>query len=147
MKPLSIGQLSKKTGVKITTIRYYESIGLIQEPDRSETGRRLYNDEAVQILTFIKHSRDLGFSMNAIEKLLALQGEPGQDCSVAGDIVEGQLYEVQKRLRQLQALELELRRILRACKGGQVGDCGILSTLNDHGECIADDHERLDFRV
>ena len=65
MKPMTIGRLSKAGGVKVTTIRYYESIGLMGEPDRSESGQRLYGEESVQRLSFIRHARDLGFPMDA----------------------------------------------------------------------------------
>ena len=57
MKPMTIGRLSKAAGVKVTTIRYYESIGLMGEPDRSDSGQRLYGDDAVQRLSFIRHGR------------------------------------------------------------------------------------------
>lgn len=143
MNEMSIGQLSKLAGVKVTTIRYYESIGLIAEPKRSPSGRRLYGQEAVQILSFVRHGRDLGFSMNAIERLLTLQQYPDQSCDGVDSIVREQLNEVQKRLRQLRALEKELRRMIRACKGGSVSDCRIIATLNDHGECISGEHQRI----
>ncbi|MGB0188717.1 MAG: MerR family transcriptional regulator [Aequoribacter sp.] len=143
MKQMSIGQLSKQAGVKVTTIRYYESIGLIAEPERSQSGRRLYGEEAVQTLSFVRHGRDLGFSMNAIERLLTLQQVPDQNCESVNNIAREQLGAVQKRLRQLHALEEELQRTIRACKGGSVSDCRIISTLNDHGECLSDRHERV----
>ena len=91
MNEMSIGQLSKLAGVKVTTIRYYESIGLIAEPKRSPSGRRLYGQEAVQILSFVRHGRDLGFSMNAIERLLTLQQDPDQSCDGVDSIVREQL--------------------------------------------------------
>ncbi|MGB1373992.1 MAG: MerR family transcriptional regulator [Aequoribacter sp.] len=143
MKQMSIGQLSKQAGVKVTTIRYYESIGLIAEPERSQSGRRLYGEEAVQTLSFVRHGRDLGFSMNAIERLQTLQQVPDQNCESVNNIAREQLGAVQKRLRQLHALEEELQRTIRACKGGSVSDCRIISTLNDHGECLSDRHERV----
>ena len=143
MKQMSIGQLSKQAGVKVTTIRYYESIGLIAEPERSQSGRRLYGQEAVQTLSFVRHGRELGFSMNAIERLLKLQQEPDQNCEGANSIARKQLEEVQKRLRQLHALEAELERMIRACKGGSLSECKIIATLNDHGECISSEHERI----
>ena len=142
MKQMSIGQLSKQTGVKVTTIRYYESIGLIVEPERTESGRRVYGEEAVETLSFVRHGRDLGFSMTAIGRLLALQQHPDQDCDTVNNIAQEQLEEVQKRLSQLTSLELELKRMIKACKGGAISKCRILTTLNDHGECLSDYHER-----
>ena len=73
MKPMTIGRLSKAADVKVTTIRYYESIGLMGTPDRSESGQRLYGEPSVQRLSFIRHARDLGFPMEAIRDLIELQ--------------------------------------------------------------------------
>ena len=143
MNQMSIGQLSKQAGVKVTTIRYYESIGLLAEPERSQSGRRLYGQKAVQTLSFVRHGRDLGFPMNVIKRLLNLQQDPDQNCESVKNIAREQLEEVQKRLRQLRALEEELQRMIRTCKGGAVSDCKIISTLNDHGECLSDRHERV----
>ena len=138
----TIGRLSKATGEKITTIRYYESIGLMGTPDRSESGQRLYDDESIQRLSFIRHARDLGFPMEAIRNLMELQAQPDQDCANIDAIARTQLTEVRKRLDQLKALENELKRMISCCEGGRVETCRILSTLNDHDECIADVHER-----
>ena len=143
MESMTIGQLSKLTGVKVTTIRYYESVGLIDEPSRSESGRRMYDEAAVQVLSFVRHGRELGFSMEAIEALLTLQGRPDQDCAEVNLIAQRQLTGVQTRLRQLEALELELKRMIRACKGGHVKECRIMAALNDHGACLSDQHERV----
>ena len=69
---LSIGGLAKKTGTKVQTIRYYEQIGLLPEPDRTEGGQRRYSNEQLDKLSFIRHSRQLGFSLEAIRELLDL---------------------------------------------------------------------------
>lgn len=143
MQQMSIGQLSKLAGVKVTTIRYYESIGLIAEPQRSESGRRLYDDDAVQVLSFVRHGRDLGFSMQAIGKLLALQQDPDQSCESVNTIAQEQLAEIQKRLQKLRALESELTRMIEACNGGRVSQCRVMATLNDHEACLSDHPERL----
>lgn len=143
-KLVTIGKLSKAAGVKVTTIRYYESVGLMGEPARSESGQRLYGDEAVQRLSFIRHARDLGFPMEAIRDLIDLQTRPGQDCGQADAIARRQLTDVRKRLDQLEALELELKHMIASCAGGDVGECQILATLNDHSECLAETHERIE---
>lgn len=142
-KPMTIGRLSKAAGVKVTTIRYYESISLMGDPDRSESGQRLYGDEAVQRLSFIRHARDLGFPMAAVREMIDLQTQPDQDCTAVDAIAREQLTDVRKRLTQLEALEAELKRMIACCEGGRVDTCRIISTLNDHSECIADAHERL----
>jgi len=143
MKPMTIGKLSKATGVKVTTIRYYESIGVMGEPDRSLSGQRLYGDDAVQRLSFVRHARDLGFPMEVIRDLIVLQTEPGRDCADVDAIARAQLADVEKRLKQLQALKSELKRMIASCEGGEVGTCAVMTALNDHSECSAETHERL----
>ncbi|MCR9193437.1 MAG: helix-turn-helix domain-containing protein [Hyphomonas sp.] len=143
MKPMTIGRLSKAAGVKVTTIRYYESIGLMGEPDRSESGQRLYGNDATQRLSFIRHARDLGFPMDAVRSLIQLQTEPNHDCSAVDSIARQQLADVRKRLNQLEALEAELKRMIASCEGGKVDNCRVMAALNDHNECLNDQHERI----
>ncbi len=143
MKPMTIGRLSKAAGVKVTTIRYYESVGLMGKPDRSESGQRLYGDDAVQRLSFIRHARDLGFPMGAIRDLIKLQAEPGKDCAAVDIIAREQLADVRKRLNQLEALEGELKRMISSCAGGKVGSCQVMAALNDHGACLSETHDRM----
>lgn len=143
MKPMTIGPLSKAAGVKVTTIRYYESIGLMGEPDRSESGQRLYGDDSVQRLSFIRHARDLGFPMAAIRDLLQLQSDPGENCAAVDAIARDQLNDVRKRLNQLEALEGELKRMISSCEGGKVGTCQVIAALNDHDNCINQSHDRV----
>ena len=143
MKPKTIGRLSKEAGVKVTTIRYYESIGLMGEPDRSESGQRQYGNEAVQRLSFIRHARDLGFPMDSVRTLIELQMQPDQDCATVEVIVRDQLADVRKRLNQLEALETELKRMITLCAGGKVGTCQIVAALNDHDDCLSETHERM----
>lgn len=129
--------------MKVTTIRYYESIDLMGEPDRSDSGQRLYGDDAVQRLSFIRHGRELGFPTEAIRELITLQSNPGEDCAVVEAIAEDQLQNVRTRLKQLRALERELKRMVAGCGGGKIETCQIIAALNDHGECLEPAHERL----
>lgn len=131
MKPMTIGELSRLANVKVTTIRYYESIRLMPTPDRSPTGRRLYGAEAVHRLSFIRQARDIGFPMETIRDLIDVQTRPDSDCGSVDAIARQQLTEVQRRLSKLMALETELKRMLGACHGGQVDNCQVLAALND----------------
>lgn len=140
---MTIGRLSKAAGVKVTTIRYYESIGLMGEPDRSDSGQRLYGDDAVERLSFIRHGRELGFPMDAIRELITLQSDPGEDCSVVEAIAEDQLQNIRKRLKKLRALERELKRMVTGCDGGKIETCQIMAALNDHGACLSKAHDRV----
>src|SRR3546814_14323603 len=93
---ITIGTLSKRTGVNIETIRYYERIKLIPAPSRTESGRRLYGAEDIRRLTFIRHARDLGFDIAAIKTLLALQEMPDASCQEVTQIAADQLEAVER---------------------------------------------------
>lgn len=140
---MTIGRLSSAAKVKVTTIRYYESVGLMGTPDRSDSGQRLYGDIDVERLSFIRHARELGFAMDSIRDLIGLQTEPDQNCSEVDSIAQRQLVEVQNRLSQLEALESELKRIVSSCEGGKVGTCQVMAAINDHAECAVEAHERI----
>ncbi|MEE2878850.1 helix-turn-helix domain-containing protein [Hyphomonas sp.] len=136
----TIGKLAKATDVLVTTIRYYESIGLLDEPDRSESGQRLYTEDAVERLAFIRHARDLGFPVETIRELIALQIDPGQDCERVDEIARHQLGEVQRRIAQLKSLETELKRMLSSCEAGKIASCSVLAALGHHEGCLHDEH-------
>ncbi|MBW8320354.1 MAG: helix-turn-helix domain-containing protein [Arenimonas sp.] len=134
----SIGDLSRRTGVKVPTIRYYEQMGLIAAPDRSEGNQRRYERAELERLAFIRHARDLGFPIEAIRELLALGRHPDEPCARADDIAREQLVEVRAKIARLQKLEQELERIASHCGNHTVGDCYVIRALSDHGLC---DHE------
>lgn len=127
---IPIGQLSRRTGVSIDTIRYYERIGLVPRAPRGRNGRRVYADADIRCLAFIRHSRALGFGLPAIRELLRLQQEPEGSCAEIAVIAKEQLGAIQERLRQLHVLQTELSRVVRACAGGRVADCRIVETLS-----------------
>lgn len=134
----SIGSLSKQTGVKVPTIRYYEQIGLIDPPDRTEGNQRRYRKEALQRLGFIRHARELGFSIDSISALIELNNQPDRSCAEATRIAREQLTDVRERIASLVRLETELVRISDGCKGaGVASDCYVLASLADHGHCKA----------
>lgn len=134
----SIGALSKATGVKVPTIRYYEEIGLIDHATRNAGNQRRYDQAGLDRLGFIKHARDLGFGLEEIKELMGLNGELGRDCHAADDIARGQLDKVRARITRLQRLEAELERITQLCEGGSGGTCQVLTALGDHGQCLGE---------
>ncbi|WP_338665942.1 helix-turn-helix domain-containing protein [Pararoseomonas sp. SCSIO 73927] len=142
MAGMTIGELSGLTGVKATTIRWYESEGWLPPPARTEGGHRSYGDAHLRRLGFIRHSRELGFSMEDIRSLLNLADRPGDDCSAAHAIAVAHIAEVDARMRRLEALRGELERMASQCAGGQAGECRIIETLADfgHGHCEVPDH-------
>ncbi|SFJ27721.1 MerR family transcriptional regulator [Albimonas pacifica] len=137
---LAIGTLAKRTGTKVQTIRYYEQIGLLPEPGRTEGGQRRYGDDDLDRLAFIRHARQLGFTLEAIRELLDLSDNPGRSCADIDRIAHRQLKEVEARIARLEALRKELRRMLRECSRDTVSDCRVLEVLRDHSACLAD-HE------
>lgn len=130
----SIGELSKRTGVKVPTIRYYEQTGLIDAPDRSSGNQRRYCEEGLKRLSFIRHSRELGFSIDDIKGLLELNQHPEKPCDNAHDIAVRHLEDVRVRLAKLRRLERELTRI-STCHAGDIAHCSVIEALADHGLC------------
>lgn len=133
---LSIGTLSRRTGTKVQTIRYYEQIGLMEEPGRTEGGQRRYRERDLDRLAFIRHARQLGFALDAIRELLALADEPQRSCADADSIARRQLVQVEQRILRLEALRTELKRMIAECHGQRVADCRVLEVLRDHSECL-----------
>lgn len=132
----SIGELSKRTGVKVPTIRYYEQSGLLPEPHRTDGNQRRYGPAGLERLSFIKHARELGFSINAISSLIELEENPDRSCKQATEIAREQLLSVQEKIRKLRALAKELERVADGCHGkGKTKDCYVLAALADHRLC------------
>lgn len=140
MKPLSIGALSRETGVKVPTIRYYEEVGLLHAPDRAENNRRTYGLETVQRLRFIRHARELGFEAEAIRQLLSLEDAPHQPCQEADRIARAHLADIESKIARLIALRAEIERMVEQCAHGEVKDCRVIEVLGDHSLCLSEVH-------
>ena len=136
----SIGELSRATGVKVPTIRFYEQMGLLDAPERSHGNQRRYEKKGLERLAFIKHARDLGMNIEAIRKLIRLSAHPDQPCDDADRIAKEQLEAVRGRIARLKRLETELERIASGCEADHIGDCYVIRALSDHELC-ADEHE------
>ncbi|MDQ4087998.1 MAG: helix-turn-helix domain-containing protein [Pseudomonadota bacterium] len=132
---MKIGELAARAGSNPETIRYYERIGMLPAPARTEGNYRDYGADHVARLSFIRHARALGFELSAIRALLDLAEQPDQDCAAVDRITIGHLEVVQAKIRQLEALRSELMRMLDQCRGGQVADCRIIESLLDHAGC------------
>lgn len=135
---LPIGELAKRTAVKVPTIRFYEQIGLLPEPPRTQSGQRRYGEAEVDRLNFIRHSRELGFDIDDIRELLAMTAEPQASCHHADSIALAHLAEVERRIASLQALKTELARMVDECGHGRVCDCRIIEALADHSLCVTE---------
>lgn len=136
----SIGVVARQTGCSVPTIRYYEEIGLLPPGPRTEAGRRVYGDDAVRRLTFIRRCRDFGFSIDQVRELVSLVDQPDRPCLEVRDIAARHLDQVRGRLAELQALEASMTQFVRscdtACAGGAALDCTILEDLSVPGGAV-----------
>jgi Cu(I)-responsive transcriptional regulator len=129
MARLAIGQLAKRTGTKVETIRYYERIGLLPAPARTEGNYRSYNEGHLGRLSFIRRARDLGFPLGQVRELLGFANERDRSCEAVDVIARQHLGEVERKLASLIALRDELADVIVRCRRGTVAECRIIETL------------------
>lgn len=135
---LSIGQLSERTGVKVTTIRYYEKTGLIPEASRNAGNQRRYSQAQLDRLTFIRHARELGFDMDKVRALLDISDMPEVAGHAADEIARDHIAVIKDRIAQLTLFQTELERMVDACRNGHAGTCRVIEVLADHAKCSTD---------
>jgi MerR family mercuric resistance operon transcriptional regulator len=123
-----IGRLSASSGVNIETIRYYERIKLLAPPPRAPGGRRLYSEDDLRTLAFIRRSRELGFSLEEIRVLMRLATQ-GASCRQVRDIAVPRLEDIRAKLRDLRKMERALDAAVSRCSGQDVPECPILDAL------------------
>lgn len=133
----SIGQLSRRTGVKVPTIRYYEELGLLASEGRTAGNQRRYSRQGLDRLGFIRHARDLGLPLDDIRRLIEMDDT---DHAEAHRIAEHHLADIRARIARLQRLETELARIATACDAGEDAPCRIVEAFGDHSQCEDDSH-------
>jgi MerR family mercuric resistance operon transcriptional regulator len=126
---MPIGELSRRTGVHIETIRYYEKIGMVPPPPRTEAGRRVYGASEERTLSFIHRARELGFGLDEIRALLALGGPGMATCSDVCTIASRHLTTIRSKIVDLQKLENYLAQTMSQCSGAAVPDCAVLDAL------------------
>ena len=131
---ISIGELSRRTDVKMTTIRYYESAGLVPEPARTEGKQGRYGQEEIGRLNFIRHARGLGFEIEVIRELLVLSDEPQQPCAAVDAIAIAHLRDIDSKISRLKLLRAEVKRMLGDCSHKQIRECRVIEVLASH-EC------------
>ena len=127
---MKIGEVAKKTGLSVKSIRYYHDIGLICAA-RGENGYREYDKPQIDSLNFISHSRDLGFSLDDCRSLLDLKLNQDRDAEDVKRLAKTHLEMVSDRITKLQALESQLKHLIKDCRGGHHPDCAILSGLSE----------------
>jgi len=127
---LPIGELSRRTGVNIETIRYYERIKMLPTPARTEGGRRVYGPNELRTLAFIRRARELGFSLDDIRTLLNL-GAPGQaSCADVREIAAHHLDHIRAKISDLKKLERLLAKTIAQCSGNKVPECPVVEILD-----------------
>lgn len=134
MSKLKIGALAERTGINVPTIRYYEQIGLLRPADRQQGGQRVYGDDDVKRLTFVRRCRDFGFSIEQVRSLVALVQDPQSSCTHARDMAQSHLATVRAKMAELKALERSIASFVvncdASCAGGPGPDCVILDDLS-----------------
>ncbi|MBA5778373.1 helix-turn-helix domain-containing protein [Stappia sp. F7233] len=125
----SIGEIARDTGTSVQTVRYYEARGLLPKPPRSDGGQRRYTDDHRTRLLFIRHAREMGFSLPDIAEMIDLSSVSGKPCEPVDRMARCQLAEVDRKIARLQALRSALSGMIERCDGEDVSSCRILETL------------------
>lgn len=127
---LTISKLASRGGVNVTTIRYYERRGLLPKPSRAASGYRLYADDAVRRLRFVRQAQLLGFSLVEIQDLLSLRMKPDTTCADIRKHARQKIAAVNQKIENLQRIKCALTKLASACRGkGPTSECPILDAL------------------
>ena len=132
---MKIGELAKKAGCQVVTIRYYEKEGLLETPERSEGNYRIYTQEDLDKLRFIRHCRLHGINLAEIRELLAFKQKPTRNCDWINGLIEKHIRSLDEQIASLQHLRSHLQELAHKCEGGKGGHCGILLSLEEDKEC------------
>jgi Cd(II)/Pb(II)-responsive transcriptional regulator len=141
---MKIGELAKKSGCKVVTIRYYEKEGLLSAPERTEGNYRLYGPKDLERLEFIMHCREHGMRPSEIRELLSFRDNPRRDCAWVTDLVDAHIADVDARMASLKDLKQHLERLRASCGGEREGEaCGIMRSLDDRSCCASCGRHRI----
>lgn len=125
----TIGQLAEATGTKVETIRYYEKIGLLQEPARTAGNYRAYSADHLARLSFVRRARDLGFTLDEVRALISLSDRKGQSCGEVDALARAHLADIDRKISDLKALKRHLTGVVESCGRGVIDNCKILEAL------------------
>lgn len=129
---MKIGDLARLTQTRVETIRYYEAEGLLPAPARTASNYRLYEDAHLSRLSFIRRSRDLGFTLDQVRALLRLADDRSASCAEVDRITAANVEQIDRKLADLQALRAELVHRLNDCCATTIADCRIIEALSPH---------------
>ena len=126
----TISQLARSVGVPTTTLRYYERIGILEPEDRSQGNYRLYSDESLRRLKFIRAAQAIGFTLDDVKTLLDRGGGTKPSCSAVQSLIEDRLAKIEHRLKDLRHVQRVLKTALAKCRGSErAGRCYVIETL------------------
>ena len=130
-KTLTIGELARRAGVNVQTIRYYERRNLLPNPRRTESNYRTYLGDTLRRVRFIKSAQQLGFSLKEIQELLSLRASPRSRCAAVRRRSQAKLVDIDEKVRSLEGMRGALSKLVRACSGhGPISECPILDSLD-----------------
>jgi MerR family copper efflux transcriptional regulator len=129
MNMMNIGQAAKATGVSAKMIRHYESIGLVPAAARTKAGYRLYGDQGIHTLQFVRHARDLDFSLTEISALVVLWQDRARPSRLVKALAEAHMRALEKKAQELLAMKATLEQLVHGCHGDDRPDCPILESL------------------
>ena len=133
--PLTIGQVAKRCGIGIETVRFYERKALVEEPPRTDSGYRQYPEDVVARIRFIRRAKELGFKLSEISQLLSLRVDPDTTCADVRKQTEVKIADVVEKLRVLQGIKTALKKLAASCVGtGPISECPILEALDSQDE-------------
>jgi MerR family copper efflux transcriptional regulator len=126
---MNIGEIAARSGMPPKTIRYYESVGLIEPAARTDSGYRTYDERDLRILRFIHRARDLGFSVKAVSELLALWRDPGRTSAEVKELAREHVGDIDRKIVELQAMRHAVVDLMERCHGDDRPDCPIIDEL------------------
>ncbi len=133
MNELTVGKLAKEAGINLETVRYYESIRLMPKPKRKDSGYRVYSENDLKRLLFIKRTKELGFTLKEIHELLEIKIETKSTCGDVKHITEHKIIDVEQKIKDLQKIKSVLKKLVAQCICEEVSteECPILEAIED----------------
>ena len=126
---ISRGELARRTGVNLETIRYFERVGILPDPPRTDGGHRIYDETHVRTLGFVRRARNLGFSADEVRTIMNLGGPGKACCAGVRDIAAHHLEQVRSKISDLIEIERLLARTIKYCAGGSDPDCAVIDMI------------------
>ena len=131
MSDLTVGKLAKEVGINPETVRYYETIGLMPNPNRRDSGYRIYSERDLKRLLFIKRAKELGFTLKEIQELFEIKVETKSTCGDVKHIAEHKIIDVEQKIKDLQKIKNVLKKLVSQCVNEEItaDECPILEAI------------------